>query len=113
MSIPVNPPPLPSIVNPATVPKPKSKEPNIFKLLPKLHYGAVLFAHTIYSGDYLEESHLDLLLVEMNNIMEATIREEQHKKGIALINKCNSDFQKIFNEQKEEKVKQEWIDGAR
>ncbi len=49
----------------------------------------------------------------MNNIMEATIRDEQHKKGIALINKCNSDFQKIFSEQKEEKIKLEYEEGAR
>jgi hypothetical protein len=49
----------------------------------------------------------------MNNMMEATIREEQHKKGIALINKCNSDFQKIFSEQKEEKMKLEYVEGAR
>jgi hypothetical protein len=44
---------MPNIAPTATVAKPKSKEPNIFKLLPKLPCGAVLFAKTIYSGDYL------------------------------------------------------------
>ena len=63
MSIPIIPPPLPSVQNISSVPKPRSKEPNIFKLLPKLHYGAVLFAKSIYSGEYLSESVLDQLLL--------------------------------------------------
>jgi len=53
MPIPAIPPPASNVASTASVPKPKSKEPNIFKLLPKLNYGPVLFAKTIYSGEYL------------------------------------------------------------
>ena len=88
MNIPVIPPPMPSVPSTASVPKPKSKEPNIFKLLPKLHYGAVLFAKTIYSGEYLGEGSLDKLLLEMARNVEQTTKEEQHKKGMANIAKC-------------------------
>jgi hypothetical protein len=88
MNIPVIPPPMPSVPSTASVPKPKSKEPNIFKLLPKLHYGAVLFAKTIFSGEYLGEGSLDRLLLEMARNVEQTTKEEQHKKGMAHIAKC-------------------------
>lgn len=75
MNIPVIPPPMPSVPSTASVPKPKSKEPNIFKLLPKLHYGTVLFAKTIYSGEYLGEGSLDKLLLEMARNVEQTTKE--------------------------------------
>lgn len=75
MNIPVIPPPMPSVPNTASVPKPKSKEPNIFKLLPKLHYGAVLFAKTIFSGEYLGEGSLDRLLLEMARNVEQTTKD--------------------------------------
>lgn len=88
MNIPVIPPPMPSVPSTASVPKPKSKEPNIFKLLPKLHYGAVLFAKTIFSGEYLGEGSLDRLLLEMARNVEQTTKDEQHKKGMAHIAKC-------------------------
>lgn len=74
MNIPVIPPPMASVPSTASVPKPKSKEPNIFKLLPKLHYGAVLFAKTIYSGEYLGEGSLDKLLMEMAKNVEQTTK---------------------------------------
>jgi hypothetical protein len=54
---------LPVVSTAAPVPKSRSKEPNIFKLLPKLPYGAVLFAKTIYSGEYLSEGVADKVLV--------------------------------------------------
>jgi len=56
------PPPMPNPSSVAYVPKPKVKEPNIFKLLPKLPYGAVLFAKTIYSGEYLSQEVFDVVL---------------------------------------------------
>jgi len=52
LPIPALPPPTANAPAPTSVPKPKSKDPNIFKLLPKLSYGAVQFARTIYSGEY-------------------------------------------------------------
>jgi hypothetical protein len=42
--------------------------------LPKLHYGAVLFAKTIYSGDYIGEGSLDKLLIEMAKSIEQTTK---------------------------------------
>lgn len=88
LAIPVGPPPMPSAPSAASVPKPKSKEPNIFKLLPKLPYGSVQFARTIYSGEYLGEELLDKLVLEMARSIEITTKEEQHKKGMANIAKC-------------------------
>lgn len=75
MPIPVIPPPLPSATNTSSVPKPKTKEPNIFKLLPKLHYGAVQFAKTIYSGEYIGDNCLDKLLILMAKNIESTVKE--------------------------------------
>jgi hypothetical protein len=113
MNIPVIPPPMPSIPSAASVPKPKSKEPNIFKLLPKLPYGAVLFAKTIYSGEYLGEPLLDRLVVEMARTIEQTTKDEQHKKGIATIAKCINELEKVITEQREEKQKEDFAEVPR
>jgi len=50
LPIPALPPPTANTPTTTSAPKPKSKDPNIFKLLPKLSYGSVQFARTIYSG---------------------------------------------------------------
>ena len=105
MKGPVLPPPAPNVPSTASVPKPKVKEPNIFKLLPKLHYGSVLFAKTIFSGEYLNENVLDTLLVEMTKNIEQTIKEEQHKKAMSGIAKCINELDKIMTEEKEEQLK--------
>ena len=102
---PVLPPPAPNVPSTASVPKPKVKEPNIFKLLPKLHYGSVLFAKTIFSGEYLNEDVLDTLLVEMTKNIEQTIKEEQHKKAMPGIAKCINELDKVMAEEKEEQLK--------
>jgi hypothetical protein len=102
LNIPAMPPPAPSVPTTTSVPKPRSKEPNIFKLLPKLPYGSVLLAKTIYSGEYLSESVLNRVLVEMTKSIEQTTREEQHKKGSSNIAKCIAELEKIFKEEKEE-----------
>lgn len=105
MSIPVIPPPMPTVTTAAALPKPKSKEPNIFKLLPKLPYGAVQFGRTIYSGEYIGEPLLDRLLLQMAHCIEGTVREEQHKKGISHIAKCINELEKAIQEQREEQLK--------
>jgi hypothetical protein len=107
MTIPVIPPPMPSVPSTSSVPKPKSKEPNIFKLLPKLPYGAVLFARTIYTGEYLGEELLDRLVIEMARSIEQTTREEQHKKGMANIAKCINELEKTIHEQREDQARLE------
>lgn len=102
MTIPVIPPPMPTVTSAASVPKPKSKEPNIFKLLPKLPYGAVQFAKTIYSGEYLGEPLLDKLVLEMARSIEQTVKDEQHKKGMGNIAKCIAELEKLIAEQRDE-----------
>lgn len=113
MTIPVIPPPMPTLPSAASVPKPKSKEPNIFKLLPKLPYGAVLFAKTIYSGEYLGEALLDKLVLQMARSIEQTTKDEQHKKGMANIAKCINELEKVITEQREEQAKQEFAEVPR
>jgi hypothetical protein len=99
-NLPFIPPPLPNAPTTASVPKPKIKEPNIFKLLPKLHYGAVQLAKTIYSSEYLSEDVLDTVMMEMAKSIEQTTKEEQHKKGSSSIAKCIVELEKIMGEEK-------------
>ena len=90
MGLPLVPPPAPSTTSNASVPKSKVKEPNIFKLLPKLHYGTVMFAKTIFSGEYMSSNALDTLLIEMTRNIEDTMKDEQHKKGMSVVLKCKN-----------------------
>lgn len=90
MGVPVIPPPMPNPSSTSSVPKPKIKEPNIFKLLPKLPYGTVLFAKTIFSSEYLSEDVLNTLIQEMTKSVEQVVVQEGHKKSIATINKCKT-----------------------
>lgn len=101
LNIPAMPPPAPSAPTTTSVPKPRSKEPNIFKLLPKLPYGSVLFAKMIFSNEYLSEDVLNQVVMTMTKIVEQTTKEEQHKKGISTIAKCKGELEKILKEEKE------------
>jgi hypothetical protein len=48
---------------------------------------------------------LDKLLVEMTRNIEQTTKDEQHKKGMTHIGKCISELEKIFAEEREEKIR--------
>ena len=103
LAVPAIPPPAPPSSNTASVPKLKSKEPNIFKLLPRLPHGCVLWAKTIFSGEYIRDEVQDRLLLEMAQKVEQCTKEEQHRKGNAIINKCLNDLERVMKDEKEEK----------
>lgn len=48
---------------------------------------------------------MDKLLVEMTRNIEQTTKDEQHKKGMTHIGKCISELEKIFAEEREEKIR--------
>lgn len=72
MMHPTPPPPM-TIVAPIVV-KPKTKEIHIFKLLPKLPYGPVLFAKTLYSTDFVQEKCYNKLLTEMMSQIDVKVK---------------------------------------
>lgn len=81
--MPVIPPPMPNPSSTSTVPKIKLKEPNLYRTLPKLTYGGVLFGKTIYSGEYLGQDVFDYALKEITKSIEYTVVYENNKKGIS------------------------------
>ncbi len=103
------PPPITAV---STVKKTKAEEINIFKLLPKLPYGVVLFGKTLYSTELIQEKAYNRLLKEMTEQIQSCVKQTGSKKATSIGTKLETELQKIMSAEEERKKSELSIESS-